>query len=868
MRADTKVMHPNRSPHHQEFHQKSNYDRQRSESPALTIGSIVIGKDETKLRILELLGTGGFAQAYKVIEDPAFGQREPPKEYALKVVAKKKLNSQSQLDNMDREITIHHEISKVPHKNIVKMSGSFQTETHFYLKLELCSKETLLDRINLQDGLCEEMCRWIINDLVDAVSYLHSKRILHRDIKPGNIFFDNTGNTAKLGDFGLAKKFENLTTSSGSGTPNYLAPEIVNQRGHSDRTEVWAIGCTLYCMITRIPPFQMNTLEETYQKILNCDYDSEHIPASNEAKRLIRRCLELNAKKRLNVDEVKNDIWTKGIRISTPHMRSTPSRIEDSIAEMSLYSDRQPNYSPYGATPAERRESSRPVDIIPEPKVRTYTKEDIKTPTISTDHKAVYSINNNIYYHQNVVNRPPAHYHQHQPHQQRAVVDHKGQTSRPSANALVNSFNEFYNNNYSPMLQKTSTPRVTPSVCRPSSNFELWTAAEGHEPSTNRLERQLSSGFGSVSHATTSGATSSSVSPGIGCDQRIMMHQNSRFNNNNNDNSKAEPSSAFMTRLSNRVLNNLPFEKLDYEPYTSSQMRRRGSQEEVPGMLRTRDSGLGGSDPNVAIDEATVLMNIKKMARDLLGAYNGRDVHVVPFEASSLLVTRWVEGHQNGGFCCELNDQTLCLNLPNGTLACKKGRQMTYKSPPTYQTRNVNLNNCVNCNPQEYHLKMTFDETFAYMERGLNVNKRLYTQTSQNPIFLIRHHIPDNNSGGGVVMVFSNSVVQVNFGHKQRKAVLRRIGLQSMMRSSPSPQDCQFIRDEDYATWVYITPTDERPGASFLVFPKCVDRKRVPPIREEYLIADQDDALLCRMIFLELYEMLARVVPQRLITEF
>ena len=76
----------------------------------------------------------------------------------------------------------------------------------------------------------------------------------------------------KLGDFGLASKMEHLTRGSVSGTPNYLAPEVICKEGHSLASEVWSIGCLIYCMLVGKPPFESDSVESTYDRIRKGHY--------------------------------------------------------------------------------------------------------------------------------------------------------------------------------------------------------------------------------------------------------------------------------------------------------------------------------------------------------------------------------------------------------------------------------------------------------------------------------------------------------------------------------------------------------------------------------------------------------------------
>ncbi|KAJ1347111.1 Serine/threonine-protein kinase plk1 [Parelaphostrongylus tenuis] len=249
----------------------------------------------------QYLGRGGFAECFAVRSNLLRGQ------FALKVVEKGKLRD-PYYSKMHREIKLHRSVS---HPNIVHLYGSFQNSHYFFLVMELCREQTLLTLINQSKRgyLSECESRGYMVGILSAVSYLLEKNILHRDLKPGNILIGSDGQV-KLADFGLAILMQDLNPLSVSGTPNYLAPEILMKRGHSEFSEVWSIGCMLYCMLIGKPPFESDSLEETYSRIQNGQYT---FPASTkispEARNLINRCLIHSVSFRPTIRQLQEDPW-------------------------------------------------------------------------------------------------------------------------------------------------------------------------------------------------------------------------------------------------------------------------------------------------------------------------------------------------------------------------------------------------------------------------------------------------------------------------------------------------------------------------------------------------------------------------------
>jgi polo-like kinase 1 len=140
-----------------------------------------------------------------------------------------------------------------------------------------------------------------------GVKYLHSHKIIHRDLKLGNLFLTEKMEE-KIGDFGLATKleFEGDKRRTICGTPNYIAPEILDSKqGHSYEVDIWSLGIVLYILLIGKPPFEAADLKSTYRRIRTNDYSfPEQICISREAKDLIIKILNLDPYKRPKIDDI------------------------------------------------------------------------------------------------------------------------------------------------------------------------------------------------------------------------------------------------------------------------------------------------------------------------------------------------------------------------------------------------------------------------------------------------------------------------------------------------------------------------------------------------------------------------------------
>ncbi|EGR31491.1 protein kinase domain protein [Ichthyophthirius multifiliis] len=251
-----------------------------------------------KYQIGGLLGKGGFAKCYSVTN------METKKILAAKFMPKNALIKNRSRQKLISEIKIHKSLH---HNNIVKFEHVFEDDENVYILLELCPHQTLNELIKRRKLLSELETQCYTVQIVNALKYLHANRIIHRDLKLGNLFIGDKMEI-KVGDFGLATKleFDGEKKRTICGTPNYIAPEILDGKiGHSYEVDVWSLGVIIYTLLIGKPPFETSDVKSTYKRIKQNSYSfPDHVQISDAAKSLISSILQTEPSDRPTIDEI------------------------------------------------------------------------------------------------------------------------------------------------------------------------------------------------------------------------------------------------------------------------------------------------------------------------------------------------------------------------------------------------------------------------------------------------------------------------------------------------------------------------------------------------------------------------------------
>lgn len=181
---------------------------------------------------------------------------------AIKSINKEYLSEEKQRNKVMHEVNL---LLKLRHESVVKLYETFQTGRHIMLVMELCAGGDLLNFVRKRKKLDENIARVLFKQIIEGIGYIHSKKILHRDIKLDNILLDGKGRV-KIADFGVSKTVKKgEVMKEQSGTPAYIAPEIIRDKGYKGfKADLWSAGVVLFALLYGTVPFKANNMKDLH----------------------------------------------------------------------------------------------------------------------------------------------------------------------------------------------------------------------------------------------------------------------------------------------------------------------------------------------------------------------------------------------------------------------------------------------------------------------------------------------------------------------------------------------------------------------------------------------------------------------------
>lgn len=281
----------------------------------------------------ELLGTGVSGIVRECVH------KKTGVKYAVKCLSLEFVETEEQMEKLKTEIYI---MGQLDHPNIVRLEEVYESPETIYLVQELCTGGDLFERLEEQSDYHygEAECARLVKQMLNAVKYLHTKGIVHRDLKLENFLFSskNTDSDLKLIDFGLSKHFtKGELHSEAVGTPYTVAPEVIVGQ-HDERCDLWSIGVIAFLLLSGDPPFGgCGGPEPNYtirDNILQCKYsfEPEYIwnSISYNAKHFIQSMLVTDPDNRIRsagiaqkhpwLEEWAEKSWDEGDKTVNPHV--------------------------------------------------------------------------------------------------------------------------------------------------------------------------------------------------------------------------------------------------------------------------------------------------------------------------------------------------------------------------------------------------------------------------------------------------------------------------------------------------------------------------------------------------------------------
>jgi calcium/calmodulin-dependent protein kinase I len=260
---------------------------------------------------------------------------------AIKIIAKEKLSSKADVEATKEECKLLLEHGQ--HPNIARLYEVYISADAVSMVMELVDGGDLFDGIingvddpNREGKLSEKFAATVVHRSCDALAFLHKKGVAHRDIKPENIMLkkdmDVNGELIKLADFGFAKLYGNQdqTMSTTCGTPEYVAPEVLKQKGYGSACDIWSMGVVLYIMLCGYAPFHNDNVQRLFQVIMRGRIsfpDREWAGISETAKDLVRKMLTVDPATRITARGVLEHPWIMNNVTPGPE---TPDTADDS----------------------------------------------------------------------------------------------------------------------------------------------------------------------------------------------------------------------------------------------------------------------------------------------------------------------------------------------------------------------------------------------------------------------------------------------------------------------------------------------------------------------------------------------------------
>lgn len=253
-------------------------------------------KNQVQYQLKQVIGKGSYGIVYKAVN------RKTEQVVAIKEVT---YDDDEELTDIMSEIDL---LKNLNHINIVKYHGFIKKSHNLYIILEYCSRGSLKNAISRGRGIPEKKAKVFIKQTLNGLHYLHEQGVIHRDIKAANLLLDSN-NVVKLADFGVSTKVNTMRMAMTlAGSLNWMAPEIIGNRGASTLSDIWSLGATVLELLTGYPPFHNLVDINIYYAIENDSFIPPN-SLSQDAQDFLSKCFQKNMYMRPTAAELLKHRW-------------------------------------------------------------------------------------------------------------------------------------------------------------------------------------------------------------------------------------------------------------------------------------------------------------------------------------------------------------------------------------------------------------------------------------------------------------------------------------------------------------------------------------------------------------------------------
>ena len=245
-----------------------------------------------------------------------------------------------------------HSLARLDHENVVKLVRTWYDIENLYIVTELCAGGELWQSCRLC-GEPEARAKVYFKQILKGISYMHRIGIVHRDLKAENIFLSRNGSVVKIGDLGSSRDlFNPAVTGAGNqsgggrrvmhnyvGTPNFMAPEAIDDKENDCLSDIWSLGCTFYQVLVGIPPFVAGSEYLVYLRVKELDLVFPESGMSPDANTLIRRIITLSRQDRPSLKSIEYDPFFKDTPSAVPPMTLTDISLQTIARDESVNID-------------------------------------------------------------------------------------------------------------------------------------------------------------------------------------------------------------------------------------------------------------------------------------------------------------------------------------------------------------------------------------------------------------------------------------------------------------------------------------------------------------------------------------------------